>query len=193
MGAEINESSDFIDRDDLVSYKGLFAAEAPGLKGRMKLCEELQEMDRKEYDVVRLEQADLRGVQGGDAKKNASALNMTYFGIAVGVAMLAFAIIRKSVLLIFFQVAILSYQFIYALPKALNPNTREETQKIRQIFDDRLSRLQTKIRNLDQRIPLTQDSQAQEQLRLARDYFSTKHNIYTSVRIKDFTPAHART
>jgi len=180
--------SDFTERDDLISYKSLFAAEAPGLRGKMKLCEELQDLDREEYEVVCLEQAVLKGLKGGDSKSTLASLILPLVGLAMSVCMLVYGIFQQSVLLTLLPVPFLSIDSA-VISEILNPNSPEELQKIGQIFDNRLSRMNTKLRKINQKISTHKDPETQEQLQLARDYFSTKYDIYTRVRIKDFIPA----
>src|ERR1700730_429988 len=65
MAVESYDFTDFVERDGLISYKDLFAAEASGLKGKMKVCDELQAMDRKEYEVLCIEQSQLDSLRKG--------------------------------------------------------------------------------------------------------------------------------
>jgi hypothetical protein len=166
------EFTDFTVRDDIISYKNMFASADPQLRGK-PLCEELQEMDRREYQVIQIEEAQIITLSKPSLFLPVLNLAMSVAGIVIGV------FLYKSPISTMISFVCLCYSIYQLTTKS------PDAKKVGELCDSRLSRLQTKIRVLDEKIPQTQDPDKKEQLKLAKDYFFSKYDIYRTARSQE--------
>lgn len=167
----------FIEHRNLVPYKALFATETPILKGKT-LCEFLINLDQREYSDIKAENLELQKVYAEDVR-----LSILAAGAIISVlGFIGFSCSDKySGSHYAFPVAVTSAvacpSVLIAAFIAANPNNPVDI-KISEIYDNRLLRLQDKIRSLEGRIGSTNDQQEKEQLIQAKDYFSLKQMSY---------------
>ncbi len=175
----------FVEKKGLFSYRELFASEASLLKGK-PLCQYLTDMDLQEYEAVKLENAEF-------GKWDEIALStIAITGLAIGIiAAFGFFFADKisEALPISNSESIMSTSGAIAIGSsaaglgAMLTEDKKLKTKVNPIYDNRLLRLQDKVRTLESRIALVQDLQEKEQLMQAKDHFSLKQQRYLAEKV----------
>jgi hypothetical protein len=183
MEIEGCDCSEFERREGYIPCESLIAGQISALKGRL-MSPDLIEMDRKEYEVFKIEEADLKtfinlewkNVQQPQIKISQMLLVASMIGLYFGITLDRFAISCLSV-----AVGIIS---VLRMLTSGVP-TLAQYNKILDIDDNRLSRLRNKVEVLDAKISTA--SESKEELRSAKDFFKTKYDLYLGLRHRPIT------
>lgn len=173
----------FVEKNNLLSYRELFASESTLLKGKA-LCEDLIEMDQQEYESVQLENAELNAVDQTDSSGTVvmGLLALTVIGF-VGLA-ISLSKTENDPRLGLISGFIGGGSLCGAYSVALDSDRLQQSRdKISKIYDNRLLRLQDKVRCLESRIVLINEPLEREQLIQAKNHFSLKYERYLAEKI----------
>jgi len=183
MEIEGYDCSEFDRRDHCIPCESLMASQVSSLKGK-PISSFLVAMDQREYEVIKIEEAELKAVQDKEWKSVSKPM--------INISLLALAL---SVIGIFISVNLRSFGFftlaafgmvgslLWGVAGCFHSVKAQE--KIRDIEDNRLARLQNKVGVLETKIE--PESESKEEFRVAKDFFKTKYDIYLGQRNRPIT------
>ena len=170
----------FVEKNNLISYRELFASESALLKGK-PLCQYLTDMDQHEYESVKLENAELSTF--GQTRLQTVGIELFALSaiIFIGTCIIEACFSDK----IKVSDGLIAAGIISGTAVPCIVVGREEQllqDKINKIYDNRLLRVQDKVQKLEGRIAIINESLEKEQLTQAKNHFSLKHQRYLSER-----------
>ena len=182
MGIEGCDCSEFERREGYISCESLMAGQISSLKDK-PMSRFLVEMDQREYEVIKIEEADLKAIKDKVWKELPKPL-ITYSLLALVVSIIGvYTGFRISNFPLFF----LSNFIAGCVFGVIFEDMRMEYggKKIRNIDDNRLARLQNKVTVLEDKIAT--ENEFKEQFRVAKDFFKAKYDIYLGQRNRPIT------
>jgi hypothetical protein len=188
MAAVALNFNGFVTANSLLSYRELFASESALLKDK-PLSQYLTEMDQQEYEIVKLENAELMTFDQAASSKTVG-LGLIIFGliatcgsiISIGTRMSINELVGYSDDTFFGDAGMGGYLIggigSFATGTAIMVNAAQQLKdKVNEISDNRLLRLQDKIKRLEERISAINEPSEIAQLKLAKDSFYLKHQL----------------
>ncbi len=181
-----------------LQYRDLFACETPLLKGE-ELCNELVVMDKREYEIIKLENGEIKSTNRRHFYSKLATITLVVLGIILLLAPIGFIYYAASTNLQITdnQVNLIKLSSICApitatvswISAAGMSNTRDLTieNKAFSVSERRFLRLKTKIRALEELLNNRLDPKEKEQINRAKDYFSIKstHLAKTMLEISE--------
>jgi len=165
------DCSAFERRDGCISCESLMVGEISSLQGK-RLPRDLFDMDQREYAVIKAEEFVLKRLSDEEDRQVLVVGGSLLLCASLVIAAVCLAFRNVFAATISFGVGTLSgVVSMVAKPTAAKKN------KIQDIDDNRLARLQNKVGVLERKIAVTND-ESKEDLIAAKDFFKTKLKIY---------------
>lgn len=175
----------FIEVNDLISHRIMIAY---GNIGEAEPCEFLQEMDRREYQILQAEDLELKNII--EKAKTAWGPFAVSFG---GLALASFSFVSvsssdshndsKTFIIMLAGLSLFGIGTTWGLVKIAD-SVKVRVADIGEIYDKRILRLQSKVRALEGRInDINLDVSEKEQMSKARDFFGLKQQVYIAEKI----------
>jgi hypothetical protein len=183
MDIENCDCSEFERRGGYIPCESLIAGEISALKGK-SMSPDLIQMDGREYEVIRIEEAELKAIKENEWKnvhrpekrKSVMLLVASIVGMVVGGLVDSFVVIALTGL-----AGALACLALLVSGKS----TAAQHNKIQDIEDNRLGRLRNKVEVLEGKMATAKEFK--EDLEAAKNFFKTLYDLYLGQRHRPIT------
>ena len=163
-------------REGCIPCESLMVGEISSLQGK-RLPRDLFDMDQREYAVITAEEIALKRLSDEANRQVLCVASSLILCVSLVIGAVCEILGNRGAAIISFGVGVLS-----GVVSIVANRTEAKKNKIQDIDDNRLARLQNKVGALERKIAVTID-ESKEDLIAAKDFFKTKHEIYLARKI----------